>query len=105
MLETNGIRYATLHLDGEAHEWWYHGLVMLWHANITSYLEITQNFIDRFDNKDPKLHFRELAQLKKIGTVDAYISYFHRIMVMVMDLLENMMIIIFIEGLSEPLCG
>jgi hypothetical protein len=33
------IKLATLHLDGEAHEWWYHGLVTLGHVGITSYLE------------------------------------------------------------------
>ena len=29
MTETDAIKLATLHLDGEAHEWWYHGLVTL----------------------------------------------------------------------------
>jgi hypothetical protein len=29
MTELKAIRFATLHLDGEAHEWWYHGLVTL----------------------------------------------------------------------------
>jgi hypothetical protein len=51
-----------LHLDGEAHEWWYHGLVTLGHASITSYMDFTQRLIDRFDKKDPELHFKELAQ-------------------------------------------
>lgn len=37
MLEANAIQFATLHLEGEAHEWLYHGLVTLGHANITSY--------------------------------------------------------------------
>jgi hypothetical protein len=29
MTETEAISFATLHLEGEAHEWWYHGLVTL----------------------------------------------------------------------------
>jgi hypothetical protein len=32
MTKSEAIKYATLHLDGEAHEWWYHGLVTLGHA-------------------------------------------------------------------------
>jgi hypothetical protein len=32
MKEEDAIKLATLHLDGEAHEWWYHGLVTLCHA-------------------------------------------------------------------------
>ena len=49
MIEADAIKLEMLHLDGEAHEWWYHGLVTLGHANITSYLEFTQRVIERFD--------------------------------------------------------
>jgi hypothetical protein len=41
MTEIDVIKLATLHLDGEAHEWWYHGLVTLGHARFTSYLNFT----------------------------------------------------------------
>jgi hypothetical protein len=41
MTEAEAIKFATLHLDGEAHEWWYHGLVTPGHATITSYLDFT----------------------------------------------------------------
>ena len=64
MIEADAIKLTMLHLDGEAHEWWYHGLVTLGHASITSYLEFTQRLIERFDQKDPEIHFRELAQLR-----------------------------------------
>jgi hypothetical protein len=36
MIESEAIIFATLHLEGEAHEWWYHGLVTLGHSHITS---------------------------------------------------------------------
>ena len=36
MLESEAIKFSTLHLDGESHEWWYHGLVTLGHASIMS---------------------------------------------------------------------
>ena len=29
MMESKAIQFATLHLDDEAHEWWYYGLVTL----------------------------------------------------------------------------
>ena len=41
MKETYAIKLATLHLDGEAHEWWYYGLVTLGHVVVTSYLDFT----------------------------------------------------------------
>jgi hypothetical protein len=41
MTEAEAIKFATLHFDGEAHEWWYHGFVTVGHATITSYLEFT----------------------------------------------------------------
>ena len=76
MIEADAIKLATLHLDGEAHKWWYHGLVMLGHSNIISYLDFTQRLIERFDQKDPEIHFRELAQLKQSGSAESYISEF-----------------------------
>ena len=81
MIETDAIKLATLHLDGEAHEWWYHGLVTLGHNTITSYTDFTQRLIERFDRKDPEVHFRELAQLKQTGSADAFILEFQRITV------------------------
>ena len=86
MIETDAIKLATLHLDGEAHEWWYHGLVILGYVGVTSYLDFTQTLIERLDRKDPKLHFREMAQLKQTGSLEAYISEFQRVTVMVSDI-------------------
>lgn len=65
MLEAKAIKFASLHLEGEAHEWWYHGLLItVGHSNITSYMYFTQRLIDQFDKNDPEIHFRELAQLR-----------------------------------------
>lgn len=41
MMEVDAIQFATLYLKGEAHDWWYRSLVMLGHANITSYADPT----------------------------------------------------------------
>jgi len=64
MMEAEAIMFATLHLEGEAHEWWYHGLITLGHSHVTSYLDFTQMLIDRFDRKDPELYIKELAQIR-----------------------------------------
>jgi hypothetical protein len=64
MMEMDAIKFATLYLEGKAHEWWYHGMTTLGHAHITSYANFTQRLMDRFDQGDPNLHFRELTQLR-----------------------------------------
>jgi hypothetical protein len=61
MTETEAISFATLHLEGEEHKWWYHGLVTLDHSHITFYREFIYRIMDRFDSKDPKIHFKDLA--------------------------------------------
>ena len=73
MTDTNAIKLDTLHLDGEDHEWWYDGLVTLGHNTIHPYGDFTQNLMDSFDRKYPEIHFRELAQLKQIGSAEAFI--------------------------------
>jgi hypothetical protein len=64
MTKTDAINFTTLHLEGEAHQWWYHGLVTLGHGRITFYREFTYRLMDRFDRRDPEIHFRDLAQLR-----------------------------------------
>jgi hypothetical protein len=60
MTEDEENNFSTLHMDGEAHVLWYHGLVTLGHANITSYKDFTERLMDRFDKKDLEIHFREI---------------------------------------------
>lgn len=71
MTEEEATKLATIHLDGEAHEWWYHGMVTLGHSSITSYTEFTQRLIEHFEKKDSKIHFREQAQLKQTSSPEA----------------------------------
>ena len=70
----------------------------LGHNSISSYSEFTQKLMERFDRKDPKIHFKELAQLKQTGSVEAFIFEFHRVVVMVTDVSENMLIMSFTEA-------
>ena len=64
VLEMEAIKIAALHLEGEAHEWLFHGLCTLGHANITSYVLFTQRLVKIFDRREPEAHFVELAKLK-----------------------------------------
>ena len=86
MTELEAISFATLHLEGQAHEWWYHGLVTLGHNHITSYLEFTERLIERFDRKYLKLHFKAFTQLRQIGSFKAFISDFQQKAVAVFDI-------------------
>jgi hypothetical protein len=76
MTEIEAISFANLHLEGEAHKWWYHGLVTLGHSRITSYREFIERLMDKFDRRDPEIHFKDLAQLRQTGTTEAFISEF-----------------------------
>jgi hypothetical protein len=105
MIETEAISFVTLHLEGEAHEWWYHGLVTLGHSRITSYREFTNRLMERFDRKDLEIHFRNLAQLRQTGTAEAFITKFQWVVLAVTDISELRLIMLFTEGLTEPLRG
>lgn len=78
---------------------------MLGHANITSYVDFTQRLIDRFYQKEPDIHFRELIQLKHSRSQEEYIAKFEWTAVMVTDIVEERLIMLFIEGLTKPLQG
>jgi hypothetical protein len=79
MREMEAIKFATMYLDGKAHDWWYHGLTTLGHNQIVAYTEFTQRLIDRFDQGDPELHFWELTQLRQTGAPEVYIEEFQRL--------------------------
>ena len=64
MTEGKAIKIVTLHLEGEAHDWWFHGLTTLGHAGVTAYDEFTRKVLEQFERKDPKEYFGELTRLK-----------------------------------------
>ena len=103
MLEMEAIKVATLHLDGEAQDCWFHGMVTLGHSTVMTYAEFTRRLMERFDRRDPEQHFVELTRLKQTGSPETYITDFLRVLVMVPDLSATLMIYMFVEGLTEPL--
>jgi hypothetical protein len=51
--------------------------------------------MNRFNRKDPKVHFRELAQLRQTGTPKAYVTEFQQMAVMVTDVSEQRLVMLF----------
>lgn len=80
-------------------------LITLGHIHITSYTEFTRMLLERIERKDPKLQFRELAHLRQTSNAKAYITKFQRLVMMVTDISEARLIMLFLEGLAEPLHG
>ena len=103
MSETEAIKVATLHLDGEAQDKWFHGMVTLRHSTVTTYAKFTRRLIERFDRRDPEQHFVELTRLKQTGSPETYIADFLRVSMMVPDLSVAWMIYMFV--VAEPLQG
>ena len=58
-----------------------------------------------FERKDPELPFKELVQLKQVGTPEAYMLEFKNISVMVSDVSMVRLVLLFTEGFTEPFIG
>ena len=58
--------------------------------------------MERFQRKLP---FKELAQLKQVGTAEAYLLEFEKLSVMVSNVSMVRLVLLFTKGLTEPLRG
>ena len=105
MPEEEAIKFAALHFEGVAYEWWHHGTITLGHDQIKTYAEFAKRLIERFDGKDPELNFKDLVQLRKTGSDDQFIAEFHKLFVLVTDISERRRVVLFMDGLAEPLKG
>ena len=99
------IKIAVLHFEGEAHDWWFHGLSTLGHANVTAYSEFNRILVEIFYKRDMEAPFMSLTNLKQSGNIESYISEFLRLSIMVPDLSVARRVYMFIDGLDEPLHG
>lgn len=105
MTKEEAIKFAALHLDGLAHEWWYHSMITMDDTQITSYMDFIERLIKRLNNKDPELYFKELAQLKQEGSIEEFIRNFQRLSVLVTDISIKRLVVLFVDGLKDPLRG
>ena len=60
MMERDAIRMSTLHLKGDASDWWFHGLRNLGHDNVTTYEDFTRILVNRFDREDLDMSFEDM---------------------------------------------
>ena len=100
-----GCKRAILHIEGKANDWWFHGIRTLGHDHIISYEGFSNALMERFERKDPELPFKELAQLKQVGTPEAYMLEFQNISVIFSDVSMTRLVLLFTEGLAKPLRG
>ena len=91
---------AILHLEREASDWWFHGIITLGHDRILYYDGFSNALMDIFERKDSKLPFTELAQLKQVGTPEAYILEFENISVMVSNVSMDRLVLLFTKGFT-----
>ena len=105
MVEEDALKMAILHIEGEASDWWFHGIRTLGHDQILSYEGFSNALMERFERKYLELPFKELARLNQVGTHEAYMLDFQNISVMVYDVSMDRLVLLFIEVLTEPLRG
>ena len=68
MAERGAIKLVPLHLDGEAIDWWFHGMKTLGHDQVLTYEEFTRKLTERFDRRDLDISFWFLAHIRQVGT-------------------------------------
>ena len=70
------------------------------HDHILSYEGFPNALMERFERKYHELPFKELAQIKQVGTPKAYMLEFENISVMVSDVYMARLVLLFTEGLE-----
>ena len=83
MVEEDALKMVSLHLEGEASDWGFHGIRTLGNDYILSYEGLSNALMERFERKHLELPFKELAQLKQVGNPEAYMLEFKNILIMV----------------------
>ena len=105
MVEMDPIKLVSIHIYGGAIYWWFHGMKTLGHDQVVTYEEFTRKLTKRFDRRDPDISFWDLQHIRQVGNIEEYISELQKMDVMAIDISESRPILLFIEGLAEPLKG
>lgn len=96
MIEEDAIPFASLHFEGDVLEWWQHGVISQDYFHISSFDEFARRLVKRFDRKKENDYFRELTSLKQQGTIDGYISEFHKRAMMIHNNSKERLTFIFV---------
>ena len=86
MVENDALKMAIPNLEGEANDWWFHGINTLVHDHISSNEDFSKSLVERFDREDPEPPFKGVTQLKQTATPKAYMLEFQKLSVMVSDI-------------------
>lgn len=105
LVEEDAIHFASLHFEGDALEWWRHGVISQNYFNITFFDEFARRLVKRFDRKKEDDYFQDLTSLRQLGVVDEYVVEFQRIVVMIHNISKERLTFMFVEGLMDPLQG
>lgn len=89
MTEEEAINFASLHFDGDALEWWRHGMSNQGYGSITSFKEFTRQLVKKFDQKWENNYFWDLNALRQTNTVDEFVVEFQRLAVMIHHIPEE----------------
>ena len=100
MIEEDALKMAIFHLEGEASDWWFHGLRTSGHDHILYYDGFSNALMEIFERKGPEIPFKELAQLKQVGIIEPYMLEFEKISAMVSDVSMARLVLLFTEGFS-----
>ena len=72
---------------------------------VHSYAEFTKRLIARFDRKDTKLYYQELAHIRQAGNVESFVNEFQRIAIMVSDMSRSRRVMLFHRGFARKAKG
>ena len=101
MVEGHALKMAIFHLEGDSNEWWFHGLKNLGHDQVKTHGQFIDRVLDIFEQNDPELSFKELAQLNQVGTTpNNYMMEFKKLSVKVAHVSMGRLVFMFTEGLA-----
>lgn len=75
-MEEDTTHFASLHLEGDALEWWRHGMVSQGYSHISTFDEFARRLAKRFDRKGEDDYFQDLIALRQSGAVDEFMTKF-----------------------------
>lgn len=76
MVEEEAINFASFHIEGDALEWWHHGMVSQGYAYITMFKEFIRWLVKRFNQKKENDYFKYLNLLRQTEIVEELVIDF-----------------------------
>ena len=80
-------------------------MITLQHNQVTTYQDFVDRLIERFDKKNHEVYFQELAPLRQLGGLEQFINDFQKLALMVPNISEWRLAILFTLRLTKPLKG